>query len=188
MTRKNKEQNNQSIITYNKEKEYVQYALCNNDTNISHKYNLLGHREQDIIYCPLPTYNIYKKELTTLGITKEIIIESFRSKEELEHYLAQNPSIKNKINKGIYTLKQEQNYPVVLIGELVGETIIDILTSKPIHKGTRKSNYLAYSNYQRITIKEVLHELKKIDEQVLLYYEEELNKIENKIIKRKIKD
>lgn len=172
----------------NTNKEYVQYALCNNDTNISHKYNLIGHRKQDIIYCPLPTYNIYKKDITSLGVIKEIIIESFRSKEELEQYLDKNPSIKNKINKKIYILKQEQNYPVVLIGELIEDKIVDILTGKIIHKGTRKSNYLAYTNYQRITIKEVLHELQKIDEQVLLYYEEELNKIENKLIKRKIKN
>lgn len=170
------------------EKEYVQYALCNNDTNISHKYNIIGHREQDIIYCPLPTYNIYKKETTSLGITKEIIIESFRTKEQLEEYLNTNPYIKNKINKKTYILKQEPNYPVVLLGELIGEKIIDIPTGKTIHKGTRKSNYLAYSSYKRITTKEVLHELKKIDEQVLLYYEEELNKIENKLIKRKIKN
>lgn len=170
------------------EKEYVQYALCNNDTNTSHKYNILGHREQDIIYCPIPTYNIYKKEITSLGTIKEVIIESFKTKEELEEYLNQNSTTKSKIKSGTYILKQENKYPVVLIGELKDQEIIDILTEKIIKTGTRKTTYLSYSSYHRITTKEMLYELKKIDKKVLLYYEEELNKIEDKIIKRKIKE
>lgn len=86
------------------EKEYVQYALCNNDTNTSHKYNIPGHREQDIIYCPIPTYNIYKKEITSLGTIKEVIIESFKTKKRTRRVSKpkSNHKIKNK-NRNLYS-------------------------------------------------------------------------------------